>query len=74
MLFLVFIFQENENNEERGPELITTDADTVKELVEMKFLTENRKIRFRTPQQRIVSEKCEVLVDNDTTFHATEKF
>ena len=54
--------------------MITTDADTVKELVEMKFLTKKRKIRFRTPQQRIVSEKCEVLVDNDTTFHATEKF
>ena len=39
-----------ENEEERGPEMTTTDADTVKELVEMKFLTKKRKIRFRTPQ------------------------
>ena len=67
------MLQENENNEAREPEMITTDADTVKELVEMKFLTKKRKIRFRTPQQRIDSEKCEVLVDNDTTFHAREK-
>ena len=63
-----------ENEEERGPEMTTTDADTVKELVEMKFLTKKRKIRFRTPQQRIVSRECEVLVDNDSTSHATEKF
>ena len=48
------MLQENENNEAREPEMITTDADTVKELVEMKFLTKKRKIRFRPPQQRIV--------------------
>ena len=42
--------QENEPNEEREPEMITTDADTVKELVEMKFLTKRRNNRFRTPQ------------------------
>ena len=65
--------QENEPNEEREPEMITTDADTVKELVEMKFLTKKRKIRFRTPQQRIVSRECEVLVDSDSTSYATEK-
>ena len=66
--------QENEPNEEREPEMITTDADTVKELVEMKFLTKKRKIRFRTPQQRIVSRDCEVSVDNDFISHATENF
>ena len=36
--------------------MITTDADTVKELVEMKFLTKKRKIRFGTPQLTI--ENC----------------
>ena len=38
MLFFLFIFQENETNEERGPEMITTDAETAKELVEMKSI------------------------------------
>ena len=53
--FICFsLFMLHEPNEEREPEMITTDADTVKELVEMKFLTKKRKIRFRTPQQRIV--------------------
>ena len=68
------MLQENEPSEEREPEMITTDADTVKELVEMKFLTKKRKIILRTPQQRIVSKECEVLVDNDSTSHTTEKF
>ena len=54
--------------------MITTDADTVKELVELKFLTKKRKIKLRTPQQRIVSRECEVLIDNDSTSHATKKF
>ena len=73
------MLQENKHDEEREPEMILTDADTVKELVEMKFLTKKRKIRFRTPyffrtpQHRIVSRECEVLVDNDSTSYATEK-
>ena len=70
------MLQENEPNEERKPEMIKTDADTVKELVEMKFLTKQRKIRFRSPQQRSVSRDCEVLVDNDSTSYTytSEKF
>ena len=36
--------------------MITTDADTVKELVELKFLTKKRKIRFGTQQSTI--ENC----------------
>ena len=68
------MLQENAHNEKREPEMITTDADTVKELVELKFLTKKRKIKLRTPQQRIVSRECEVLIDNDSTSHATKKF
>ena len=70
------MLQENEPNEEREPEMIRTDADTVKELVEMKHLTKQRKIRFRSPQQRSVSRDCEVLFDNanDSTSHTSEKF
>ena len=36
---------ENENAE---PEIAKTDADTVKELVEMKFLSKKRKMRLKT--------------------------
>ena len=46
------------------PEVFRTDADTVKELVEMKFLAKKRNIRFRTPTQ--------VFIDNDATTHVTE--
>ena len=66
--------QENEPKEKREPEMITTDADTVKELVEMKFLTKKMKIKFRTPKQRILSRKYQVLDDNDITSHASEEF
>ena len=41
-----------------------TDAETVKELVEMKFLTKKRKIRLRSPRQRIFSRKYKVLLNN----------
>ena len=43
-------------------EVIRRDADTVKELVEMKFLAKKRNIRFRIPTQR-----SQVLIDNDAT-------
>ena len=68
------MLQESEQNKEREPEMIMTDAETVKELVEMKYWTKKRRIRYGTPQQRIVSKKCEVVVDNDTTYHARQKF
>ena len=48
-------------------EVIRTDADTVKELVEMKFLAKKRNIRFRTPTQRFISRNSQVLIDNDAT-------
>ena len=34
-------------NEEAEPDTIRTDADTVKELIEMKFFPKKRKIRLR---------------------------
>ena len=37
----------NNENEETEPEIMRTDADTVKELVEMKFLTQRRNIWLR---------------------------
>ena len=43
--------------EPKEPEVIrTTDADTVKELVEMKFLAKKKNIRLRTPTQIICQE------------------
>ena len=61
-------------NEETEPKLVRTDADTVKELVEMKFLTQRRNIRLRTPTRRFFSRNHQVLIDNDTnsTTHAIE--
>ena len=49
---------------------IRTDADTVKELVEMKFLKKERKVGLRT--QRLFSRKYQVLIDNDTMIYGTE--
>ena len=46
---------------EAEPKVIRTDADTVKELVEMKFLSKRRKIRLRTPRERLLSRKYKVL-------------
>ena len=51
-------------------EIIRTDADTVKELVEMKFLKKERKVGLRT--QRLFSRKYQVLIDNDTMIYGTE--
>ena len=45
------------------PEIVRTDADTVKEMVEMKFLTKKRKIRLRSPRQRFFSRKYKVLLN-----------
>ena len=43
--------------ERKEPEVIrTTDADTVKELVEMKFLAKKKNTRLRTPTQIICQE------------------
>ena len=53
-------------------EVFRTDADTVKELVEIKFLAKKRNIRFRTPSQRLFTMNSEVLTDIDATTHVTE--
>ena len=50
-------------NEEFEPEIVGTDADTVKELVEMKYLPKKRKIRLRTPSQKLFSRKYQVLIE-----------
>ena len=52
-------------NEEAEPEIFGIDADTVKELVEMKYLPKKKKIRFRTPTQRLFSRKYQVLVEEE---------
>ena len=62
----------NTTQEPTEPEVIRTDADIVKELVEMKFLAKKRNIRIRTPAQRFFSRNSESLIDNDATDHATE--
>ena len=56
-------------------EVTKRDADTVKELVEMKFLAKKRNIRFRSPTQRFFSRNSQVLIDNDdatATTYVTE--
>ena len=40
-----------------------TDADTVKELVEMKFLPKKRKMRLKTRTNRFFSRKYQVLTE-----------
>ena len=60
------------SQEPTEPEVIRTDADTVRELVEMKFLAKRRNIRFRTPTQRLIVRNSQVLIDNDATTHVTE--
>ena len=52
-------------NEEAEPEIFGTDADTVKELVEMKYLPKKKKIKFRTPTQRLFSRKYQVLIEEE---------
>ena len=48
-------------NDEAEPGKIRTDADIVKELVEMKHLPKKKKIR--TPAQRLFSRKYHVLIE-----------
>ena len=43
--------EQSNDNVEIDREIIRTDADTVKELVEMRFLAKKRKIRLRTTPQ-----------------------
>ena len=47
----------NENEEAADLEINGKDADLVKELVEIKYLPKKRKIRFRTPSQRLFCRK-----------------
>ena len=47
----------NHENGEAEPAIIGTDADTVKDLVEMKYLPKKKKIRFRTPSQKLFCRK-----------------
>ena len=48
-----------------------TVADTVKELVEMKFCEKKKNIRVRS-QHRIFSKNTLVLIDNDAATHTKE--
>ena len=55
----------NNENEETDPG-IRRDADTVKELVEMKFLTQTRNIRLGTPTHRFFLRNHQVMIDDET--------
>ena len=71
------MMQENDTTSQQPtkPEVIRTDADTVKELVEMKFLAKKRNIRFRSPTWSFFSRNSQVLIDNDdatATTYVTE--
>ena len=55
----------NNEDEKTQPDIIRTDADTVKELVEMRFLTKKRQIRLRTTPQRLLSRKYRVLIEDE---------
>ena len=48
---------------EHEQEYIFTDADTVKELVEMKYLPQKRKNKLRTPTGRKLSRKYQILIE-----------
>ena len=50
-------------NEEAEPETIRKDADTVKELIEMKYLTKKKKIRLRSHTQRLFQRNYQVLIE-----------
>ena len=50
-------------NEKAEPKITGTDADTVKELVEIKFLPKKRKNRLRTHTNRFFSRKYQVLTE-----------
>ena len=49
-------------NEEAQLEINRKDADTVKNLVEMKYLPKKRKIRPRTPEQRLLLRTYQTLI------------
>ena len=55
--------KEEHHDDEAEPLIIGTDAETVKEIVEMKFLPKRKKIRVRTQRQRLFSRKYQVLVE-----------
>ena len=44
-------------------EINRTDAETIKELVQMKFLPKMMKLRFSTHSQRLFSRKYQVLIE-----------
>ena len=48
---------------EAEPEIVRTDADTVREMVEMKYLSNKKRIRLRSPRQRLFSKKYKVLLN-----------
>ena len=54
---------ENEEPEPEIPEIMRTDADTVKDLVEMKYFPKKKKIRLRTHTQKLFSKKYKVLIE-----------
>ena len=54
---------EKEKPEPEAPKTTRTDADTVKNLVEMKFMPKKKKIRLRTHPQRLFSRKYQVLIE-----------
>ena len=47
------------------PEIVRTDADTVREMVEMKYLSNKKRIRLRSPRQRLFSRKYKVLLNEE---------
>ena len=58
------IDEQSHENEEVKPEIKQTDADTIKDIVEMKYLSKKRKIRLRTPSQKIFSpRKYRILIE-----------
>ena len=73
---LIYMMQDNNTTaqEPTESEVIRRDADTVKELVEMKFLAKKRNISVRTPTERFFSRNSRVLIDNEAaaTTYITE--
>ena len=73
---LIYMMQDNNTTAEEPTEseVIRRDADTVKELVEMKFLAKKRNISVRTPTERFFSRNSRVLIDNEAaaTTYITE--
>ena len=73
---LIYMMQDNNTTaqEPTESEVIRRDADTVKELVEMKFLANKRNISVRTPTERFFSRNSRVLIDNEAaaTTYITE--